>query len=195
VLLAFDLKQPWTCHQNYKILDELHADIFARPEVTADRILAVVDLHSTVVKCMEGLDNGMLAAYRLSQYFILYLLRQALELDNVGKEFCADPGKFLRVDRVKTLQESIGWSYSDFGGQLIKQHYKTVMEHMHSLHPELAIPPELVRVRDLWDASAPLTGPKQFSVRLFRRNRLLPGQRWRRKILSDRNKKRPESLV
>lgn len=95
VLLAFDLKQPWTCHQSYKILDELHAEIFARPEVTADRILAVVDLHSSVVRCIDDIENGVLASYRLTQYFVLYLLRQALELDKDGKEFCADPSKFL----------------------------------------------------------------------------------------------------
>jgi len=47
LLLAFDRKEPWTCHQSYKILDELHAEIFARPEVNADRIVAIANLHST----------------------------------------------------------------------------------------------------------------------------------------------------
>ena len=28
LLLAFDLRQPWACHQSYKILDERHAEIF-----------------------------------------------------------------------------------------------------------------------------------------------------------------------
>jgi hypothetical protein len=96
LLLAFDLKEPWTCHQSYKILDELHAEIFARPEVNADRIVAVADLHSKIVECMQDIENRMLASYRLTQYFLLYLLRQALELDQVGKDFCAHPSHFLR---------------------------------------------------------------------------------------------------
>jgi len=37
----------------------------------------------------------MLASYRLTEYFLLYLLRQVLELDEVGKNFCASPGRFL----------------------------------------------------------------------------------------------------
>ena len=48
LLLAFDLKQPWTCHQTYKILDELHSQIFARPEVNADRIYAIFVIHEAI---------------------------------------------------------------------------------------------------------------------------------------------------
>ncbi len=95
LLLAFDLKQPWTCHQTYKILDELHGEIFARPEVNAARIVAVTDLQTTIQSCMGDVENRMLASYRLCQYFLLYLLRQALELDDQGKAFCASPEKFI----------------------------------------------------------------------------------------------------
>jgi hypothetical protein len=95
LLLAFDLKEPWTCHQTYKVLDELHSDIFARPEVDAHRILAIVDLQTAIQTCMADLENRMLASYRLSQYFLLYLLRQALDLDGEGKAFCKRPESFL----------------------------------------------------------------------------------------------------
>ncbi len=95
VLLAFDLKEPWTCHQTYKILDELHGDIFARPEVTAPRILAVVDLETAIEQCLDQVENKMLASYRLCRYFLLYLVRQALELDEEGRAFCSKPDDFL----------------------------------------------------------------------------------------------------
>jgi hypothetical protein len=95
LLLAFDLKEPWACHQTYKILDELHSGIFARPEVNAHRILAIVDLHSAIESCMDDVENKMLASYRLCHYFLLYLLRQAFELDNEGKAFCGTPGDYL----------------------------------------------------------------------------------------------------
>ena len=102
LLLAFDLKEPWTCHQTYKILDELHSEIFARPEVNARRILAVVDLQTVIQNCMADVENRMLASYRLSEYFLLYLLRQALELDEEGKAFCANPETFLVQPRGRT---------------------------------------------------------------------------------------------
>jgi hypothetical protein len=95
LLLAFDIKEPWTCHQTYKILDELHADIFARPEVDARRILAVVDLVQTILECQGDIENPLLGSYRLTRYFLLYLVRQALELDKDGKAFCANPSPFL----------------------------------------------------------------------------------------------------
>jgi len=95
LLLAFDLKQPWTCHQSYKILDELHADIFARPEVDSHRIVAIGDIHERVHGCLEDIENRLLASYRLTQYFILYLVREALGLDDVGKSFCTDPHAFI----------------------------------------------------------------------------------------------------
>ena len=37
-LLAFDLQQTWSCHQSYKLFDELHGEVFGRKEVTAWRI-------------------------------------------------------------------------------------------------------------------------------------------------------------
>ena len=95
LLLAFDLKQPWTCHQTYKILDELHASIFARPEVNADRILAIAIIHEVILKAINSVEDRPLAAYRLTQYLLLYLVREALELDPLGKGFCQNPGKFL----------------------------------------------------------------------------------------------------
>ena len=111
LLLAFDLRQPWTCHQSYKILDELHAEIFARPEVNAYRILAVTDMHSTIIECMPEIENTMLASYRLTQYFLLHLLRQALELDGEGRSLCIDPKPYLRDtkgrDRIRACTNRI----------------------------------------------------------------------------------------
>ena len=95
LLLAFDLKQPWTCHQTYKILDELHASIFARPEVNADRILAAAIIHGVILQAIDNVEDRPFASYRLTQYLLLFLVREALELDPLGKSFCQNPGKFL----------------------------------------------------------------------------------------------------
>lgn len=97
LLLAFDLKQPWTCHQSYKVLDELHGDIYARPEVGAHRILAVYEIAEEVLASLDGIENKLLSSYRLTRYLMLYLARLALELDDRGKAFCANPQKYLDV--------------------------------------------------------------------------------------------------
>jgi hypothetical protein len=103
LLLAFDLKQPWTCHQSYKILDELHSEIFARKEVTARRINAISDIHQVIRDCMNNIEMHVLSKYRLAQYFILFLLRQAIEKDSVGKAFCENPGEYVRKSRDRAL--------------------------------------------------------------------------------------------
>ena len=95
VLLAFDLKQPSSCHQSYKLFDELHAAIFGRPEVTADRIILANDIRNTIVGLLDSMSNQLFGRYTLTRYLLIYLLREALETDVTGKELCQDPSKFF----------------------------------------------------------------------------------------------------
>jgi hypothetical protein len=74
---------------------EVGSSYFARPEVTAHRILVVVALETAIEQCFDQVDNRMLASYRVCRYFLLYLLRQALEFDEEGRGFCASPDAFL----------------------------------------------------------------------------------------------------
>lgn len=94
-LLAFDLGQPWACHQTYRLFDELHSDIFGRKEVGAARIVAIWILFSAVTDTLSTLKNGLFANYTLTRYFMLFLLRQALEIDDEGRRFMHDPGIYF----------------------------------------------------------------------------------------------------
>ena len=95
ILLAFDIQQPWSCHQTYKLFDALHADIFARPEVTADRLVALQQAHQAVLAVLPHVMLDVMAKYRLLQFALLYLLRMALETDDAGRAFCRDPSSFI----------------------------------------------------------------------------------------------------
>lgn len=101
-LLAFDLKQPWSCHQTYKVFDELHSDIFSRPEVDAHRIVAIADLADQIAEAMTGIQNELFASYRLSRYFMMYLVREALETDEEGRRFCSNPADYLTDESTRT---------------------------------------------------------------------------------------------
>ncbi len=110
VLLAFDLEQPWTCHQSYRYFDDLHSEIFGRPAVKADRIVALIAVRDAVVASLGQLDNQLAARYSVTPFFLMYLVKHALQLDIKGKEFCQDPGRFLReggFDRVVTVLRQI----------------------------------------------------------------------------------------
>lgn len=96
VLLAFDLEQPWACHQSYRLFDDLHSDIFGRPVVNAERIVGLIAVRDAVEATLWNLNNQLAAYYSVTPYFVMYLVKQALQLDPLGKEFCQDPGRFVR---------------------------------------------------------------------------------------------------
>jgi len=111
ILLAFDKEQPWACHQTYKLFDELYTDIFARPEVTADRIVALWSVYDAVEAKISELNNELMSGYTLTKFFMLFLLRQALQHDELGQEFVREPGLFLGepdgYERIQKVAERI----------------------------------------------------------------------------------------
>ncbi len=102
-LMAFDLKEPWATHRKYTLFDEKHADIFARPEVNADRILMCHILMKTIISLIPNIENGLFGKYVLTRFVILYILRLILEKDKIGIELIKNPSAFVRnpSDRLK----------------------------------------------------------------------------------------------
>ena len=84
ILLAIDLKQPWSCHQKYKVMDELHSDIFGRPNVTGARVFVLWQSFSAVSLALGQIDNKQFAHYTLTQYFLAYLVASVIRSDPVG---------------------------------------------------------------------------------------------------------------
>lgn len=77
-LLAFDLQEPWSAHQIYKVFDEKYAQIFGRPEVTAMRTVLMHRLLEVVDDATPKLKNRPMASYTLTRYFLLYVLSRIL---------------------------------------------------------------------------------------------------------------------
>lgn len=96
ILIAFDLKEPWTVHQSYKIFDESHQKIFARPEVTGGRIVVLFDLYREVENNLDCVKPELFSRYQMTKFFILYLLAEAISNDEIGKDFCKNPEKFYQ---------------------------------------------------------------------------------------------------
>ncbi len=107
VLLAFDVREPWSCHQTYKLFDELHARIFGRVEVTGERITTLYKMYQIIRSKLNLIENQLFANYSITQYFLVYLLRKILETDSLGKEFCADTAKFTATKKDQQALYSI----------------------------------------------------------------------------------------
>lgn len=86
LLMAFDLDEPHSCHQVYKVFDEKYADIFGRPEVTASRIVFLHELFGLISQQMGELKNEQMRGYALTKFFLLNVLRHVMEMSPVSKD-------------------------------------------------------------------------------------------------------------
>jgi len=105
-LLAFDLEQPWACHQSYRLFDELHGEIFGRPGVSAPRIAALRAIQDAIVESLGALSNKLFATYSLTQFLVLFLVKRALAADEDGNAFAKDPRPLMQeigTDGLKSI--------------------------------------------------------------------------------------------
>ena len=86
IILAMDLEQPWSCHQKYKIMDDLHSQIFGRPGVTGERVIALWESFHSIDVALNELDNKAFAYYTLTKYFIAYTVIRIIRDSEVGSQ-------------------------------------------------------------------------------------------------------------
>jgi hypothetical protein len=109
LLLAFDLLEPWACHQPYKIFDELYEKVFGRPAVTASRIILVFQIMKVIEQRLRFIDNKLFAYYSLTKFFILYIASQILQQDEVGEAIYRNPKVVLDNPKgLSALHDCIG---------------------------------------------------------------------------------------
>lgn len=96
ILLAFDLKRPSSVQRYSKIFDDLHQEIFARPEVTGGRIVVLFDLYREVERDLAKIEPVLFSGYQITKFFLLYLISEVLSEDEVGKSFCRKPEDFYQ---------------------------------------------------------------------------------------------------
>ncbi|MEP6518518.1 AIPR family protein [Microcoleus vaginatus] len=96
ILLAFDLKRPWAVQRYSKIFDDLHQEIFARPEVSGGRIVVLFDLYKEIEKDLPKIEPSLFGGYQITKFFLLYLLAEVLSDDDVGKAFYKKPEDFYK---------------------------------------------------------------------------------------------------
>lgn len=104
-LMAWDLKTPWATHRKYQIFEDRHSDLFARPEVTADRIMLCHVLASCIDTHKETINNQLFAKYALTRFFLMYVLRLLIESDNSGTGILTTPRNFVRDATVRSAFE------------------------------------------------------------------------------------------
>lgn len=101
LLMAFDLSEPWATHRKYQVFEEKYSDLFARPEVTADRIVLCHVIAESITAALPRLSNGLIAKYILTGYMLLYCVRSILEKDALWHQINTAPEQFVRTDKAR----------------------------------------------------------------------------------------------
>jgi hypothetical protein len=108
ILLAMDLAQPWSCHQKYKVMDDLHSDIFGRPDVSGARIIGYWLAFQAVEEALEVIDNKQFAYYNLTKYFLVYAVMHLIRKELAGAKMLNNMKGILSADRIADYTHIIG---------------------------------------------------------------------------------------
>jgi hypothetical protein len=113
-LLAFDLKQPWATHRRYEVFEDRYVAVFARPEVTADRIVLCHTIVEVIEEHLHQLENQLVARYVLTKYMLLYVIREIIEKDGLAEDVLTRPLTFVRAGPARDrFRECIGVIVND----------------------------------------------------------------------------------
>ena len=96
LLMAFDSGEPWATHRKYQVFEDKYIDLFARKEVTADRIVLCQVIADCIDAALPKLTNGLVAKYVLTRYMLLYFVRNILRKDDLWPEINTNPQRFVR---------------------------------------------------------------------------------------------------
>jgi len=99
LLMAFDRGEPWATHRKYQVFEDKYNELFARKEVTADRIVLCRTIADSIDAALPRLTNGLFAKYALTRYMLLYCVRSILEKDSLWMQVNNSPQTFVRGEK------------------------------------------------------------------------------------------------
>ena len=94
--MAFDLREPWGTHRRYQVFDEKYNEIYARPEVTAHRILLLHLIEERIKEKLNNINNQLIGKYALTRAIMMFIIRQILENDEVGQDLLLSPENYIK---------------------------------------------------------------------------------------------------
>lgn len=107
LLLAFDLMEPESCHQVYKLFDEKYSDIFARPAVTGWRIVTLNLIMQKIQEAMIDITYRPLSKYGLTRFFLLSVISSLIVGDETARGYMQNPKKIFDEGRIERFCHSI----------------------------------------------------------------------------------------
>lgn len=105
-LLAVDLGEPWTCHQKYKIMDDAHARIFGRSDVSGAKLVFCHLLVESMRNVLDEFKDPVFGHYNLTKYFLAHSVRCILDENDEIKAIFRDPSKLFEKNKAVSFVET-----------------------------------------------------------------------------------------
>jgi hypothetical protein len=104
-LLAIDLGEPWSCHQKYKVMDDSHAKIFGRPDVTGAKLVFSHLLIEAMSEVLGGFEDQVFGHYNLTKFFLAHAVSEICKEDPKVRTIFENPiGLFSNKKIYKFLE-------------------------------------------------------------------------------------------
>ena len=93
LITAFVLKEPYATHQKTAIFTDKYQQIFTR-HVSPPLIFLLYEMYRIIDKNSSQIKNEGAADYKTTRFFFMYLFREILDEDDLGKRLLENPDGF-----------------------------------------------------------------------------------------------------
>jgi len=90
LLLSFYCTEPENAHQKYKLFDQNYSRIFSR-DINAEQIYFVFRIFEAVSEAFRDVEDPLIRDYKLSKFFLIYVIRLLLNEDEIGRQIFEKP--------------------------------------------------------------------------------------------------------
>jgi len=149
MLLAFDLGEPESAHQIYKVFEDKYSDIFGRKEVNAHRIILLWRIMTIIEDKIQNLKYRPMGSYALTRYFMLHVVAEILRLGKWSKPIVQDPKahweKETWVHLEKRVEELVGGLVIDLNWEV--DQYEKINKTTFDYKSAFKSPNEITRLK------------------------------------------------
>jgi len=107
LLLAFDLNEPESCHQIYKLFDEKYADIFGRKSVNAYRIILLHLIMERIRARLDEIEHRPLSRYGLTRFFLFSVVAALMAEDSCSDKYMKNPEALFEEELVGDFLDAV----------------------------------------------------------------------------------------
>lgn len=106
LLLSFYNGEPENAHKKYNLFDQNYSQIFHR-NINTEHVYLGFTIFEAVSEAFQSVEDALVRDYKLSRFFLLYVIHLLLQQDDIGKQILANP-KVPILQHEEQVLEAVG---------------------------------------------------------------------------------------